>query len=159
MPCKFWQWLSGAAHHLKVDIGKIAVAITEDIQFVLKSGVLTGLATAVEKLFPSVHNIPTDILAKLNDVVPKVLAAELGLVGLPDSPTEKDILDFEEKVLKAFNIHDNKSKLYTTMAGTVYGILKERAEDGTTYTWYEIVSDVEKAYQKLKELQAGEEAA
>ena len=64
---------------------------------------------------------------ELKIIVPKVLAAELALKELPDNPTEKDIKKFADAVLKAFNVENNNSKLWTTFGAQVYGIVDRKS--------------------------------
>jgi hypothetical protein len=139
-------WFAKLFKWAKVDAAKIAVAITEGVQTALKSGVVGALADAISAVFPNVKHLPQDVVDELQKWIPKVLAAELALQGLPDNPTEQDILDFENKVMAAFGVHDNKSKLYTTLGAQVYGILKKYSE-GTSPTFAQLVLDLEEAYQ------------
>lgn len=117
------KWLSKEFKSVEVDGDKIAIAITEGIQSALKSGVVTEVADVIEAVFPGVKNLPTEIVAGLNVLIPKILASELALQGLPANATPQDVLDFEQKVLAAFNVVSDKSKLYTTLAAQVYGLL------------------------------------
>ena len=141
-----WTWLAKIFHSIKVDGAKIAVAITEDVQTFLKSGVAGALANVISAIFPNVKNLPAEIVEKLQVLIPKILSAELAVQGLPDNPTEQDILDFETRVLAAFGVHDQKSKLYTTLSAQVYDILKQYTGDGKL-TFAELVASVEQAYQ------------
>lgn len=143
---KVGAWLAKVFKSVKTDGAKIAVAITEDFQIALQSGIVKALADVISAVFPSVHNLPQQIVADLQILVPKILASELALQGLPDNPTEQDILDFEKRVLDAFNVHDQKSKLYTTLAAQIYGIIEKHAS-GTPWTFAELVAAVEEAYQ------------
>lgn len=144
---KIGHWFSKTFKSVKTDGAKVAVAITEDIQTALKSGILKAVADVISTLFPSVHDLPAEIIAELQVVIPKVLAAELAVQGLPDHPTEQDIQDFEAKILQAFGVHDNKSKLYTTLAAQVYGIIKKHVDSGAPFTFASLVRDVEEAYE------------
>lgn len=138
-------WLKKAFTSIKTDGAKIAVVITQDLQDSLTSGIAEGLAKVVEAIFPSVHNLPEEIVADLKLIIPKVLTLELAVIGLPDNPTEQDIKDFEARILDAFNVHDDKSKLYTTLAAEVYGILERH--QGNSWTFAQLVAAVEEAYQ------------
>jgi hypothetical protein len=141
-----WTWLAKIFKSVKTDAAKIAVVITEDVQTLLKTGLAGELAKAISAIFPNVKNLPQEVVDTLQKTIPKILAAELALQGLPDNPTEQDILDFERKVLEAFSVHDSKSKLYTTLGAQVYGILYEYAH-GKKLTFANLVVDLEEAYQ------------
>lgn len=140
----------------KTDGAKIAMAITEGIQTVLKSGLADDVAKVIEAIFPNVKNIPEDLLGKLKDLVPKVLAAELGIVGLPENATEEQIEEFVKATLAAFNVHDDKSKLYTTLAGSLYTIFRAYTGEAKL-SWAEVIAEVEQAFQAFKNDQATEQ--
>lgn len=129
---------------------QIAIAITEDVQAALKSGIVDGIAEAISATFPSVKNIPETLVADLKVVVPKILAAELALQGLPANPAPADIQAFANSVAAAFNVNTNNSKLWTTFAAQVYAILQQ----DTTSNFASLVADVEQAYQDLQADQA-----
>lgn len=141
-----WQWFAKIFKSVKTDAAKIAVAITEDVQTALKSGVIGALADVISSIFPNVKHLPQDVVTELENIVPKALASELALQGLPDNPTEQDVTDFENKVLTAFNLHDDKSKLYSVLSAQIYGILlKHIGKTGLTFA--DRLADVEEAYQ------------
>jgi hypothetical protein len=142
---KAFAWLKKTFISIKTDGAKIAVVITQDLQDALSSGTADMIAKIIESVFPSVHNLPEVIVAELKVVVPKTLAVELAVSALPDNPTEQDIKDFEARILDAFNVHDDKSKLYTTLAADVYGILERH--QGNSWTFAQRVKAVEEAYQ------------
>lgn len=144
-----WQWLGKVFSSVKKDAAKIAVAITEDVQSALKSGILGALADTISAIFPNVKHLPQDVVAEISNLAPKVLAAELAVQGLPDNPTEQDVLDFDKKILAAFELHDDKSKLYSVFTAQVYGILlKHVGKTGVTFA--DKLADVEEAYQDLQ---------
>lgn len=143
---KALAWLKKTFTTIKTDGAKIAVAITADVQAALDSGTLDTVAKIIETVFPSVQHLPDAIVAELKIIIPKTLAIELAVIGLPDSPTEQDILDFEKRILEAFHLTDDKSKLYTTIAAVIYGILKRHI--GEKLTFAQLVMDVEDAYQQ-----------
>ena len=147
LPGRIWDWIKKAFKHVVKDLAPVAVTVTELLKSAVDSGAVQFIAKIADDLTNS--HIPSDIAAIMAKELPKVLAVELAVVGLPDRPTEQDILDFEQRVLQAWNVYDNKSKLYTTLAAQIYGILQ------TTYqttpdvppTWAEWVKAVEQAYQ------------
>ena len=73
---------------------------------------------------------------------------------MPDNPTEQDILEFEQRILTAFGLHDNKSKLYTSLAAGIYGIIKADIDGGVKLTFAELVKDVQKSYLLYLKLKA-----
>lgn len=151
-------WFAKAFKSIKTDGAKIAVAITEGLQTALKSGVVAAIADLIGGIFPNVKNLPAEIVADLEKLLPKILAAELAVEGLPDSPTQQDIADFESRVLAAFGVTDNKSKLYSTLAAQIYGIIQSHVGAGS-YTFAELVADVEQAYQDYVADKAEQDAA
>lgn len=128
--------------------GKFAVEATEELQKALKNGTADALAQIISATFPKAKDLPQKVVAELKIIVPKVLAAELALKELPENPTEKDIKKFADAVLKAFNVENNNSKLWTTFGAQIYGIL----EQDKKRTFASLVRDIEEAYQLYKDI-------
>ncbi len=122
----------------------IAIVVTEGIKTALSSGAAGFLATVIDSLAKS--NVAEDVLKLIKTYLPKVLATELALKGLPENPTEDDILAFEQDILQAFGVTSNSSKLYTTLAAQVYGEIKNTVES-TPGKFADWVAAVEAAYQ------------
>lgn len=140
----------------KTDADKIAIALTEGVKTVLNSGLADDLAHLIEGVFPGVKNVPTDLLATLQVQVPKILAAELALQGLPADATEDQVKAFGQTILDAFNVHADKSKLYSTLAAQLYGILLEYTQKPKP-SFADLVAAVESAFQAYKNAQADEQ--
>ena len=96
----------------------VAVTITEYAKTFLNS----GIAGLLENLADSVTGtqLPTEAATAVNNAIPKILAVELSIEGLPDNPQPADILAFEQRVLAAFNVTGDNSKLYTELAACRY---------------------------------------
>jgi len=139
------DWFSKEFKNFQSQTDKIAVIITQDVQAALDSGIADGVASVVSVVFPSVKNIPEEVVTELKVVIPKLLAVELAIEGIPANATQDDITKFANAVMAAFKINNNKSKLYTTLAAQIYGILL----NDTTKTFASLVIDVEQAYQDL----------
>lgn len=154
-----WSWLGRLFHGLKTDVAKVAVAITEGVQSALKSGVLPVIADVIDITFHT--HLGEDIVKQLNTFVPKILAVELGLEGLPDNPTTEEITAFADKVSTAISGKDltGKSKVWTTLSAQIALMIKNQVDAGTPLTWAQLVSDIEDAYQDYKaDLAAANEA-
>ena len=129
----------------------IAIAITEEIQGAIKSGALASAAQIVEAVLPSTGKLPEELVAKLESAIPKILAVELAIGHLSDSPTEDEIKEFEAAVLTAFGVLDDRSKLWSTLSAQIYGIIKADVDAGTKYTFAQCVIDVEKAWRAYQQ--------
>lgn len=136
---------------------RIAVGITEGVQAALKAGVVKDVALIIRAIFPNVKNIPTDLEAKLQVVVPKVLAVELEVQQLPADATEEQVEASAKDILDAFNAKDDKSKLYSTLAGSVYSLLRAYTGQGSSMTWIEVLNEVEQDFQLFKNEQANDQ--
>lgn len=130
--------------HVVRDADIVAISVTQAIKSALDTGAAGFVAGVIDSLFKS--HIAEDILTALKKYIPSVLAAELAVQGLPDNPTEADILEFENRILAAFSVHDQKSKLYTVLAAQVYGIIK-KTSDETPGKFADWVKAVEEAYR------------
>lgn len=142
---KIGQWFAKTFSSVLQDADKIAIAITEGFKTAMVTGVVGWIAELLDGLTKS--QVPTEIVTLIQNNIDKVLAAELAIQGLPASPTAADILTFEQAVLKAFGVTSSTSKLYTTLAAQIYGIIQAQAQAGTKFTFAELVDDVEAAYQ------------
>lgn len=148
LPGRILAWIGKLFTHIIKDAAPVAVTVTELVKEAIESSPGKFLIDLLDKITHS--HIPSDVAGVVSKALPKVLAVELAIVGLPETPSEDDIMAFEEKVLAAWSVYDNKSKLYTTLAAQIYGILQ------TTYqttpdvppTWAEWVHAVEEAWQK-----------
>jgi len=144
---KVWKWLKKTFKNVITHAAPVAVTVTEEIKTVLESGATGFIASLIDGLTKT--NIASEIVAFLNKEIPKILAAELAVEALPLNPTEDDIAIFEANVLKAFGVYDNKSKLYTTLAAQIFGIIQQTYNDTPDVppTFAEWVKAVEQAWQ------------
>jgi len=147
-----FSWIKGwrldkVIHSVRLHADKVAISITETVKHMLDNGSLKFLADVVAAIVPSSKGLSEAVINQLNKSIPQILAAELAVQGLPDNPTEEDVLSFEKRVLDAFGVHDNKSKLYTTLSAQVYGIIKSDVDADKKLTFAELVEDVEEAYK------------
>ena len=146
IPKAVWAWLVKAWHSIRVSADSVAIAVTEEVKGSLDSGVVGFIANAIDQLTKS--KIADSIVADLKVYIPKVLATELAVQGLPDNPTQAQILTFENAILSAFNLHDNKSKLYTTLAAQIYGRISYAVSStpGKFSDWVTVVEDCYQDY-------------
>jgi hypothetical protein len=108
-------------------------------------GLLTNIADAV---FGT--QVPSNIAALINAGIIKVLTVELAIQGLPDNPTDAQVLTFEQNIMKAFNVTSNNSKLYTVLGAQIYGIIQENIDNGKTNfaDWVDAIEQAYLDYQK-----------
>lgn len=125
-----------------------AIVITEAIKTILANPVAGFLESIIDSVTGT--QIAVDAANEINSIIPKILAAELAIEGLPDSPTQADILAFEQRVMAAFNIKSDNSRLYTVLGAQIYGILNTTAQSGKPITFAILVADVEAAYEDYK---------
>lgn len=147
-----WTWLKKAFGTIENSADSVAISITEDIKGALASGVLGFLANVIDALTKS--NIAAEVVSILEAKIPEILAVELAIQGLPANPTQADILTFENAILKAFSVTDEKSKLYTVLAAQIFGIIQTTVNN-TPGKFADWVSAVETAYQDYLTDQAG----
>lgn len=141
------QWIGRAFKDGVKKAAPIAVTITEAVKIALESDMAGFLAKFLDGITHS--HVPSDVLSEMTKQIPKLLAVELAVEGLPDNPTEDDILAFESRILAAFRVYDNKSKLYTVFGAQVFGLIKGTLEETPDVppTFAEWVKAVEEAYQ------------
>lgn len=126
----------------------IAVTITEAVKTILSNPVTALL----ENIFDAVTGtkIAVDAANLINAQIPKILAAELAIEGLPDNPTPADILAFENRILSAFDVKADNSRLYTVLGAQIYGIINTTVQSGKPVTFAVLVEDIEAAYADYK---------
>lgn len=151
-----WTIIKNIFKGAKKDFAHLAVVILEDIKPALNSGVVGFLSKLFDSLTKS--NIAEDVIKFLQTNIPKILAANLAIQGLPDNPTSDEILKFEQDIIEAFGKLDKKSKLYTIFVADTYGILQETFETTPDVppTYAEWVETIQKIFLKL---QADKEAS
>lgn len=148
---KIGAWFKKAFTNVKKDGAKIAITITQGIKVALADGVLPAIASVVDGVTGG--HIGAEAITLLNANIYKALAFELAIQGLPDNPTEADIKAFGDAAIKAMTGLDptGKSKLYTTVASQIYGIIQTDVNKGVPLTFAQLVADVEEAYQDYQQ--------
>lgn len=153
---KVGAWFKKVFVAIKDDADKVAITITEEIKTGLDSGVIAAIAKALDTI---TGHVSTEVLTLLQAAVPKALAVELAIQGLPDNPTAADITTFDTAVLTAVGGASlvASSQLWTTLAAQVYAMLQtDLSASGGSMTFAQIVALVEKSYQQYLTDQASD---
>lgn len=142
-----FTWLKNNFTNHIVDADKVAVFLTETAKTLLANpvnGFLLNMADAITS-----SQVPTNIANTISGVIPKILAVELAIEGLPDNPTEAQVLAFEQSILSAFSVNNNNSKLYTELGAQIYGIIQTAESTGNNNFagWVDVI---EAAYADLQ---------
>lgn len=146
------KWIAGAFTWVQKKEAPFVVGIVEELQTFWKTGTPGFIASILDTL--TKNQVPTNIVNALGAALPKVLAANLAIEGLPTDFTPEQFADFEQRVLAAFGVTDNKSKLYTSLGADLLGIVRKHTQPGQDYTWFTLASDLEEAYQDYLTLKA-----
>lgn len=148
------SWFAKAFKNIQTDAAPVAVTIVEEIQTLLKSGVATFIENTVDALLKS--GVPTEIANAIGSALPKILANLLAIEGLPADPTDVQIAAFSQAVLGAWDVTDDKSRIYTTLGAQIIGIIRASTVPGQKFTFAVLAADLEEAYQ---DWQADQQAA
>lgn len=142
-----FKWLFKSNSSPIKNIASIAVVITEAVKLILSNPV----TKLIENILSAVTHteLPTQIVDVINKEIPNILAVELAIEGLPNNPTEEQVLAFEQSILKAFDVKSDNSKLYTILSAQVYGIIK-RTQTSTPGKFYDWINAVQEAYVDYK---------
>lgn len=140
---KPFKWLATVFVSHVVSAAPVAVTITEGIKTLLANPVIGFLENIADTITGT--QIPTNLANAINAIIPKILAVELGIEGLPVNATPAQVLAFEQAVMAAFNVTSNNSKLYTELGAQIYGIIQASIESGVT-NFATLVADIEAAY-------------
>lgn len=145
-----FAWFGRIFKTVKDDAAKIAVAITEQVQKGLQSGIFFGVAVIVDDTFHT--HLGEEVVNFLNNNIHKLVAAELAIEGLPDNPTQADIEAFAERISEAIAGKDltGKSKLWTSLGAQITGIIETQVNGKEPITYAVLVADVEQAFNDYK---------
>lgn len=153
---KFWALLKKIGQWTVSHAAPTIVSVIQELQTLWKSGAVGFIASVLDNLTKS--GVPTEVVASIGKEMPNILAAALAIEGLPTDPTDAQLADFEQRVLAAFGIHDNKSKVYTVVGADLIGIIRRDLLPGQKFTFATLADDLEEAYQDLLQAQAGDNA-
>jgi hypothetical protein len=144
---KLWADIKKAFTSIQVDGLKIAIAITGDINTALKSGIVQDLVKALD---PNPEHLPAEILTAAQNIIPKVLAAELGLQALIQNPTPDQQAAFATEVLTAFGVKNalQKGKIYTNLATELTILFKQT--EASNNSWGGWAAAVEQGYEDVQ---------
>lgn len=142
---KIWAFIKKIGQWTVSHAAPTVVAVVEELQTLWKSGTIGFIASVLDSLTKS--GVPTAVVNSVGKELPNILAAALAIEGLPTDPTDAQLADFEQRVLAAFGIHDNKSKLYTVVGADLIGIIRRDLIPGQPFTWATLAEDLEEAYQ------------
>lgn len=134
-------------HNFKDNAAKVAVSITEQVKTLSEGELVQGIAAILDQALKS--HVASDVLNIIHSATLTALSVELAITALPDNPTQADILAWEQNVYKAIAGKDpyGKSKLWTTFASQVYGIIQAQTQQPGTLTYAKVIEEIEKAYQ------------
>ena len=151
---KIGSWFAKVFKAIKDDADTVAISITQEVKAFAASPTAGALVGIADKLLGS--TVPQEVLTLINTNINQVLATELAIKGLPDNPTAEDIQAFETAVVTAITGQSpiGASKLWTTLAAQVYGIIETQVNSKSPMTFAQLVADVEQAYLDYQQDQA-----
>lgn len=142
---RLWAWFKKTFASIEGNVDTVAISVTQHLKQALDSGAAGFITHLIDSLTNT--GIASEVVGIVKLNLPKILSVELAIKGLPPNPTEQDILDFENRCLDAFGIHNQKSKLYTVMSAQLYGIIQTLLNKAEGTTFADWVAAVEEAYQ------------
>lgn len=137
---KFWALITGAAHAVEFNYAKVVVAVLQEVKVAMKTGVVGFVANTLDELTKS--KIPTEIVDGINKFLPAALSTALAIQAPPATADPATILAWEKTVLDAWNIHDDKSKIYSVVGADLLGIINKKNQ-----TFAQRIKDLDKTYQ------------
>lgn len=142
-------WFTKAFKTVRDDADRIAITITQNLKLASDSGLLKVLTD----LIPG--TLDDKILQFLQNALPKALAVELALQGLPDNPTPEQVKEFIDLVISklASKNWQDQSKFYTSLSVNLYNQIEQdfnNHPDNANLSFAEVVSIIESAYAQIK---------
>lgn len=126
-----------------------AIQITEGVNNALNNQSVEDLVAAIS---PKLDGVPEEILTGAQSVVPKILAAELGLQGLQSGATPQDAANWAQSVITAFagvNSDTVKtSKIWTDLAASLAVLFDQGKTAGKNWIYWANLAD--QAFQKIQ---------
>lgn len=154
---KFWDLIK---HIFGGSLAKLAIAITQDVNIALKSGIPDKIIAAID---PNPDHLPEELLAKAKALIPKVLAAELGLQALVADASEEAAQAWVQSIIEAFGSADliKQSKVWNALATELTILFDNGKTAGLTWIQWadkaeEAFQDVQKAIADSKNIAAGD---
>ena len=145
---KLGAWFAKAFTTIETDVVPVAITVTEQLKAALASGATDLVEKAVDGLIGK-PGLAEEVVGLIKLVIPKVLAVELAIQGLPINPTPEEVATFTQNVIAAFTPLTAKDKLYTTLAAQIVAdVQAEQNLPGST--WAKIIAVCEEAYQQYQ---------
>lgn len=129
---------------LKAD--QIAIYITQDINAALQSGTADDIAQILSGIFPSVKNIPAELVAELRIAIPEGLAIELGLQAELTNYSPDNTGAFVTAILGAFKVDADNSKMWSELSVKITTKLQN-----TPRTFAGIVKAIDEIFLEIKD--------
>lgn len=150
---KFWDLVK---HIFGSDLAKVAIAITQDVNIALKSGVPDAIIAAID---PNPDHIPEELLAGAKALIPKVMAAELGLVAVAADATPEAAQSWVESIIEAFGSATlvRQSKVWNSLATQLTILFDNGKTQGLT--WIQWANKAEEAFQDVQKAVADSKVA
>lgn len=142
-------WFAKVFVSVEENAAHIAVSIGEVAKDALQNGTLDVGAKIVD--FVTKSALGDEVEAALKIALPKIIAVSAAIETHPDATwTTDQVVAWEQKILDAFNIHGNKSVVYSLIAAQTYGVLNSlKANPGkpTLAAWIGAVEAIYNDYQ------------
>lgn len=150
------NWFAKAWKNIKQSAAPLAVTITQGIKLALDS----GLVKVITDLIPG--NLDNEIVAFLQTAIPKALAIELALEGVPDNATPEQIQEFILLVEKSIGgkSWQEQSAFWTKLGVNIYNQIQadlNKDPNHANISFADMVAIIEQAYVAYKAHQAGED--
>lgn len=144
---KLWTGIKSLFVKVEEQLLPEAINITEDVNNAIKSGIVQDVVAAIS---PALGGVPAKLLAGAQVLVPKILAAELGLEALKSGATPEDAATWAQNAIAAFagKTFTAQTKVWTNLAAELAILF----DDGktTNKTWIDWANTAEQAFQKIQ---------
>lgn len=155
---ELWSGIKGLFTKVEEVLLPEAIKITQDINAALTNQSVDDLVAAIS---PKLAGIPAAVLSAAQALVPKVLAAELGLQALQSGATPQDAANWAQSVITAFaGINSSTvatSKIWTNLAASLAVLFDQGKTVNKTWIYWANLAD--QAYQKIVAAVAAAKAA
>lgn len=151
---KFWALIKKVFTAVEIKFLPEAIAVTEDINNALKSGVV---GTIVSFFSSKPDSWPQELYQLALGLFPKILATELGLQALGLTPTPEAVAAFVQQAMEAYGPANlsTQSKIWTDLAAKL--VSEFNAAEISNKTWADWVDTVEDMFQQIKAAASGDD--
>ena len=139
---KFWTLLTSIFVKIETDYAKVVVTVLQEVKVALNTGAAGFIANVLDGLTKS--QIPTEVIAKIQEYLPALLATALAIEAPPANADAATIQAWEQSVMKAWGLNSSTDKVVSVVGADLIAILSAKNQ-----TFAQRIIELEQTYQDM----------